>query len=174
MTRLEINRSRVARAAYWLAALLVLVPLIDYVANVWPPQLNDVQWRDAAEGLGGGFLLTPCLGVALASAVAIRRDNARLWRSLGVLMTLAAVGLLPVGADFVLNTLQLRHLVAPATRSHFEVGALKVVLEYGLVALGLLFSGLALARAGRPLSVSGPRSEAKPPVIIARPRVQKA
>jgi hypothetical protein len=56
--------------AYCVAVLLVVTPLVDLVANVWPPRLSAVEWRFGTFGLLSGFLLTPLLGMVLATAAA--------------------------------------------------------------------------------------------------------
>ena len=156
-----------ASAASVLAALLIVIPLIDYVANVWPARPGDLSWRYGAEALWAGFLLTPCLGAALGAAVAAWRGHFGTLRLLGFVLILSAVGLLPLCLDFALSAAQLRHSVPVDAMSRFQAGAAKVIVQYALVVLGLLSSGRALLRAAR----AGLEAQtAATPPAIARPR----
>jgi hypothetical protein len=156
-----------ASAASILAALLVLIPLVDYVANVWPARPSDLSWRYGAEALCAGFLLTPCLGAALGAAVASWRAHFGTLRLLGFVLILSAVGLLPLCIDFALSAAQLRHSVPAEAMSRFQAGAAKVVVQYALVVVGLLSAGRALLRAAR----AGLAAQTAPtPPAIARPR----
>src|SRR5712692_6641542 len=105
---------RLVAPGYLLAALLVVVPLVDYLASIWPPRLGEVQWRYASEGLLAGFLLTPYLGLALASGVAAWREHGRALQWFGRLTRVAVAVLVVVSGDFALNVLQLRETVPPA------------------------------------------------------------
>ena len=171
MARRDSSRAtdHLVSAAYVLAALLVVFPGVDYLANTWALRLGDLQWRYGTEGLLAGFLLTPFLGVGLACGLAAWRGHTRLLTTLGLLMLVAAVLLVLVCGDFALNALQLRHSAPPDALARFEVGTAKTVLEYALVVAAFLFSGVAALRAGRQIR-SDERSPGPPQVVVPRPR----
>lgn len=174
MTRPEARRlGQLASAAYTLAALLVLVPLVDYVANVWPARLTEIGWRYPAEGLFAGFLLTPCLGLALASAVAAWRADFRALRVFSIVMMLGAVGLLPLCIDFVLNAAQLRHTAPPEALGRLKAGVLKVVVQYAFVMAALATSGFTLGRVAR-AGAAGDAHVDSALAILARPRSRQS
>ena len=156
-----------ASAAAVLAALLVLIPVVDYAANVWPAHPSDLSWRYGAEALWAGFLLTPCLGAALGAAVAAWRGHFSALRLLGFVLILSAVGLVPLSIDFVLSAAELRRNVPVDAMARFQAGAGKVIVQYALVIVGLLAAGRALLRAAR--TGLGARAAPTPPAI-ARPR----
>jgi hypothetical protein len=162
----ERRRHHLGSAANILAALLVLVPLVDYVANVWPVRPSEIGWRYAAEGLWAGFLLTPCLGLALAVGVAVWRAHAGTLRVLAAVMILAAVALVPLGIDFVLSAAQLRHSAPPEALARFQAGAIKVTIQYLLVIAGLAAAGVAVTRAARLVR----DAHGEPPQILTPPR----
>jgi hypothetical protein len=166
VSRPDFSRSldRLMSAAYFLAALLVVIPAGDYLTNIWVMRTGDLQWRYGSEGLLAGFLLTPCLGLALALALATRRRQGRFLRFLGIVMVLCAVCVVGVCGDFVLNALQLRRSVPQEAVGRLEVGAVKTVVEYVLVLVGLISGGLAARRLGQ--SMGETRS---PQVMVPRP-----
>lgn len=160
---------RLGSAAYLLAALLVVVPIADYVASIWVLRTGDpLQWRYGSEGLLASFLITPCLGLALAIAVATWRGHGRLLMLIGSVMVLAGVLLIPACGDFALNALQLRRSAPPDAVARLEMGTTKTVLEYVFVALVVVFGGFSARRAGRILGSEG--HENRPPhVVVPRP-----
>jgi len=54
---------------YAVAAMLLIVPLTDFVLSVPPAQFSSVQWRFATAGLFSGYTVQPILGLALAFVV---------------------------------------------------------------------------------------------------------
>lgn len=169
--RPELTRGsdRLGSAAYLLAALLVVVPIGDYIASIWVLRTGDpLQWRYGSEGLLASFLITPCLGLALAIAVATWRGNVRLLMLIGSVMVLVGVLLVPVCGDFALNALQLRRSAPPDAVARLEMGTAKTILEYVFVAIVLVFGGFSARRAGRTLS-SEPRETRPPHVVVPRP-----
>lgn len=164
-----MSLKRLATAGYVLVALLWFIPLIDFVGNVWPLRPGDTQWRFGSEGLLAGFLLTPFLGLALAAALAAWRENAGTMRFLGWMAGLAALALIVICGDFALNAVQIRSTIQPPTVHRFDLGAAKAVVEYGLVAVGLVVSCLALTRTARALRGGGTHS----PLVVARERPRK-
>ncbi len=163
---------RLVAPGYLLAALLVVVPLVDYLASIWPPRLGEVQWRYASEGLLAGFLLTPYLGLALASGVAAWREHGRALQWFGRLTGVAVAVLVVVSGDFALNVLQLRETVPPAALARYDLGTAKTMLEYLLVALALAASGVGLVRMARALRASGARHAQADRVLVARKDVR--
>ena len=49
-------------ATYFIALLLVVLPVLDFATNVWPFQPGLAVWRYGSVGLFSGYMLTPLLG----------------------------------------------------------------------------------------------------------------
>jgi len=160
---------RMATAGYSLAAMLWVIPTVDYLANVWPLRVGDAQWRYGSEGLLAGFLLTPLLGLALAAGIAAWRGHGRTLRILGWLSGLSVAALLVTWGDFALNVLQVRSSVPQPALNRFDIGATKAIAEYLLVTLGLIISAVALIRTARAMRVDAPSS----PLVVARQQPKK-
>ena len=85
-----------ARATYFIAFLLVFIPLFDFVVSLGPVTLDDYSWRFETLGRLSGYLLTPLLGLLLAIVIAATRGHPGVARSIStvtlVLALLAAAG----------------------------------------------------------------------------------
>ena len=138
-----------AGAAYCIAALLVVLPVLDFVTNVWPLHLGLAVWRYGSVGLFSGYMLTPLLGALLACAVALDSGH---WRTLRVLAwssMLIAVAFVILTGLFALDAFEVRANVPPSGKSRFDVGIWRGVLKYLVVAVALAWLGMAARRAGR-------------------------
>ena len=130
--------------------ILVLWPLADHLANVWPVQPGSVQWRYGAAGLLANFLHTPLLGLSLLLLVAWWTRSAGLMRGLGLASMVAAVLLLGVMAVFAMDLQQIRAIRPPEAGTLVLVGGAISELKYltTVVAASLLGIG-AWTTAGR-------------------------
>ncbi len=154
------------RGLYAVAALLVLLSVLDFAAAIWPFLPTDVGWRYGAIGLLSGFLVTPLVGLALATLVAVEQRHATLLRVLGFVVLAAGAVLLVSIVAFALDAIQVRRDAAtPELRQLTELSAAKAALKLlaGTVATIWMGSGL-LRLPGRP---ARPIDE-KGPVIVGR------
>jgi hypothetical protein len=76
---------------YFVATILVAVPLVDFVFSVQSPELSSSQWRFATVGLLSGYTLSPVLGVALAFTVAAILKHYTVQRALVIACLTSAV-----------------------------------------------------------------------------------
>jgi hypothetical protein len=160
--------SYLGRVTYYLALLLVVTPAVDLVANVLPLQFGVVEWRYGTVGLLSGFLLTPVLGLLLASIAAASLHHSGVLRFLGVLNVLGGVVLLGVSTFWVLDMLEVRSNVPGDARATFDIGSIKAFGKNLTVALGLVWLGIAnlrLARARRGAGRTRRGSEDAPPLV---------
>lgn len=99
---------RLAPAVYAVAALLIVVPLVDFVTSSYPFIVGDPRWRFATVGLFAGFLMTPLLGVVLAMLTAAALQQAGVLRAFAWACLLAALLLVALSGSLVLDVLQVR------------------------------------------------------------------
>jgi hypothetical protein len=140
---------RLAAPAYFVAALLVVLPILDFLTNVWPPQPGHAVWRYGSAGLFTGFVLTPLLGVLVALGVAAVAEHGRALTVLGITSVVVAVLFVLLTGLFVLDGLQVRASVPPQSKVRFELGIWRAVVKYLVVAGALTWLGVAARRAGR-------------------------
>ena len=61
---------RLAPASYCTAALLVFLPMIDYLGSAWPFRPSAANWRYEVAGTISTHLVSPLLGLLLATSSA--------------------------------------------------------------------------------------------------------
>jgi hypothetical protein len=134
-----------AGAGYFLSFLLVITPAIDYATNITPWRPGSVDWRYAAVGLLSGFLLTPLLGMGIASLLAA--TGARRERVLaGLVNVLCAATLVILMPLYALDFLQVRASVPAADVSAVTLGGLKALGKHASALIAFLWMGIALLR----------------------------
>lgn len=151
---------------YFFAALLVVLPLIDFVQNVGTFQPANVQWRFATVGLLSGFLLTPTIGIVAAMTIAAVRGQGRTQRAIAIGNVILAVLLLALMAGFVLDALQLRGSVPAVRRAEFRTAAIRAIVKYILTSLLLIV--LAMRAFRIPLGRKDRTSERKSVPLVNR------
>jgi hypothetical protein len=120
---------RTAGPFYFLALLFLVLPLVDYVMNVWPLSPGTVNWRYGALGLSGGFLLTPLLGLVMLLTGSILFGHRGMRVFVGVVSAVLAL-LLALGMMlFVLDSLQVRRGVAADAMWAYDVGVIKAIVK---------------------------------------------
>ena len=139
---------------YAVGALFVVMPILDVVAQVWPPSPGSAPWRYGTVGLGANYLISIVFGLLLITAVATWQWHRRTLRFMGILVAALAILAVIATVAFVLDVIQLRPQVPhsqPGAVHLFDVGALKAVVKYLLAAVALAWVALGALRARRDL-----------------------
>lgn len=138
--------------AYGIAALFVVLPIIDTIAQVWPVALGNPAWRYGTIGLGANYLISVLFGMLGLGLLAALGSHRRTLRALAIASGIAALLLLIATLAFLLDALQLRAAVPrdpPRTLWMFDVGAAKAAFKYVVSAAAIGWLALATWRAGR-------------------------
>jgi chromate transport protein ChrA len=152
----------IAWPAYLAGFLMFLFPLVDLMASVWPVRLGQLQWRFGTLGLLSGFTLSPVLGLIMCMVAAAILEHRVVQRVLGVVNVLGAVLLVAIIVIFSLDWLQYRAAAPDDARPTMDAGSIKAIIKHAVVAITLLWLGIAGWRAGK----SEHRARrAKPPLI---------
>jgi len=134
---------RLAPAAHCTAAVLILIPTVDYISSALPFRPSAADWRFETLGMISTHLLSPLMGFLLASATAAAVPQPRVSRVIGVLIWVGAIVLLMALGGFVLDSLQVRNAAPAGTRfvsqTAFVLAAAKILL--GAVTLMVLGVG---------------------------------
>lgn len=125
--RLEDDASA-RRVLYTGAILLVLVPFIQAVSQLWPLMLGNIQWRYQAANALSSVLLLPFLGFMLLLLLARVMESRTLSRVIGVVSALLAVVLAASLVLFVLDALQLKTIVSSQQMSGFQNASARVAI----------------------------------------------
>ena len=148
---------RLSKPIYFVALLLIVTPLADFVTSVWPLQLREIRWRFASVAMIGGFLFTPLLGATLALFLATVLEHRTTQRVVSILNLLVAVLLVGMLLGLSFDTLQLRKAVPPDAQTAFRTSAVRAAFKHGSVALATLWLGLV----GMRLVLKASRDEAR-------------
>jgi hypothetical protein len=136
-----MTRRRLGRLGYVLATLLVLFPLMDLAANIWPWKLAQVGWRYGSYGILSGYFMTPLMGLMLAMGVALALEQRRVARAVGVAAWLVALLFFATTIVYVLDALQVRATVPAQARAQFGIGTFKAMAKNVISASVLVWVG---------------------------------
>lgn len=139
-----------AWAAYGVAAILVVFPVVDSILGAWPLRLGDVQWRFGSLGLFSRALVTPALGVLLGVATAAAFGHRTRLRALAILAYLGSATCLAILGVFVLDAMQARTQVAAEAMTLFNTASGFAVVKYFTGAVLFALMGFGGFRAARP------------------------
>jgi hypothetical protein len=125
---MKLNRALVA-ALYSIAFMLMLIPLSEAALSVWPMRAGTASWRYGATGLVSRALMTPLLGLAIASGAAIALDHRRMLRTLAVAAALGTLLLVSASGLFALDALEVHNRVRLDARSAFYAATLQATAK---------------------------------------------
>lgn len=169
----NMERRPVLMAVYPVAALLVLVPMIEVTAGAWPFQPGELSWRFGVAGIALKTVVTPLLGVLLAMVAGSLLEQRRVVRALSVLCFLAALGTVMVAVFFSLDFLQLRGMVDPRMRQGMTVASGTALLMAGLVAPAAMALGLGGWKATRRAGAARARKKGRAEGMLVTPRLKE-
>lgn len=169
----EFSWAPVAFATYAIAALLIIVPPVNQLIDLFPWQFGVVQWRYGALGLLANTMLIPLLGGLIAVLAAHVLRQPIMLRVLASLMILSALLITAMIVLFALDALQLRPTIRPEVRGRFDLANLRV-LATTAVTLGavvaLTTSAFRAARSHRNAARSLAESKGQSPAgVVIRP-----
>lgn len=150
---------------YAVAALLFVVPILDFFLSVPPAELSNVQWRFAAVGLFSGYTLTPILGIAMALVLSAMLKQYRFQRILVIACLTIGIGLLTLTAGFLLDMLQVRATVPRDGRAAFNSATNRAILKHVVSGGVLIFMGW---RSSRMIPARVKHRGAKPVHVVTK------
>ena len=167
-----MNRYRFfAWPAYLVGISLILIPLIDVVAQTWPLNVGNEQWRFGAIGLLSNAFIAPAAGILIVLGTAIALEHNFVMRLSGWLCaSVAALATLTLSL-FILDAIQTRVNVRPEALFSFTVATGTAVGKMILAILTLVAFALAGVRTAR--AAAAPRSIAGVPLAPAATRVAR-
>lgn len=163
-TRTPILHHKLAAPAYFVAILLVFIPVFDALMSVAPFHPGSAQWRFAAVGLLSNALMIPCVGFLLAVVTAVTLDNLAAKRAIRVISWTMVPVLATAISFFALDAMQTRASVRAQLQLSFLVASVTAIgkLLLGVVAFVLF------ARASRTTSRRPERMTAATNLLVTR------
>ena len=166
--------ARVRTPGYLIFFVVLIIPVVDYAAAMLPMHLSNPTWRFGAMGLSGGYAVATIAELYLFFALAVAARDRKVIITVGVVAAVIAVVLLGSSAIFVLDALQTRALVTPATMNRFDMGAVEAMIKLllGVVAGAVL--ALAAFRTARRSRETASRKGVSAPLVVGRaPQVRE-
>lgn len=165
MTKRLDPEEALAGPLYFVAAMLVVVPLVDFVLTAPPPEFSSTQWRFNTVGLLSGHTLFPLLGVALAFTVSAILNHYTLQRALviGCLTSAVIFGLLAL--RFWTDMADQRFSTAPAGLPAFTSAGNRAIIRLVLTTIAFAYLGW---RARRMIPAASRHKTPKPVHVISK------
>ena len=159
---------KISGALYLTAALLVLIPMVDFVTSIVPYLPGSSKWRFASSALFAGFLLTPLLGAALAMIVAGLMNHRYVLRWIGIISFLVAILLVGACALLALDIIELRASAESEVRNAIVLSGVRAIFKNLVMSASLVYIGLACRSAT--VSMEPPRAETPMAPIVGAAR----
>lgn len=158
---------------YWLAVLLLVLPLLERVVPLLPVQPLSLRWRVQALGSLSQTLLLPLLGVALAVGTAALLQQRRIVRTLALFAYAGALLLAGVAVLFALDVVQYQTAIGRDLEKYYRAAALTYLTCYFLGIAFLFWLGAVSWRAARrSRRVGAPRRPMAEPLVRNSTRAQ--
>ena len=154
---MKLNRPLVS-AAYVVALLMIVLPLIEVMLSVWPLRFGQTAWRFGTVGLLSQAATTPLVGAILFFATAFFLGHRKTVLGAGVVTGILSVVLLGAIPLFALDAIQMRSQVQANTLRAFDISAMLATIKLaGLFVVAALLTAGAFKTArnnvkGRPVA----------------------
>jgi hypothetical protein len=143
-----MKRSRLLIAmGYGLAALLLVLPVLEPLVTLLPPQPGQVRWRLQAFGALSQSLVLPLLGIGVGATTAVLLGHRRVLRVLGASAVLAGCALAVATVLFALDLVQYRASIEPALHRYYQVAGINYFTAFVLGSAFLVAFGIVAWRA---------------------------
>lgn len=161
---MKFNRPLIT-VVYTVAALMIVVPLLEVVLSVWPLRYGQTSWRFGSIGLMSQALMTPLLGMVLLVGTAVALGHRRTLLAISVFTLLIALILLVIVPTFALDAIQMRAQVRPTAHRAFDFSALLASIKLSLTLAITLLVAVGAWKAQRQMARRTPGSEADMPLL---------
>lgn len=159
---------KISSALYLASALLVFLPIVDFVTSIVPFLPSSTKWRFASSAVFAGSLLLPLTGVALAMIVAGLMNHRFVLRWVGRLSILSVVGLVAVCGLLALDIIELRATAESEVRNAIVLSGVRAIFKNLVMSASLIYIGLACRNASG--AMEPPRAETPMAPIVGAPR----
>jgi len=144
--------SRLRVAAYAVAAVFIILPLIDVYTNALPFDPGNAQWRYGVAGIASNYLISTLFGSLLGVVAGAAFESRLALRVFAIVSLLGAVFLVLMAIALTLDVVQLQNQVRPEAASLFYIGGTKALIKIVTIAGALLLTGIGAFKARKALS----------------------
>ena len=164
---MKLNRQLTA-VAYLVAALMLVMPMLEVVLSVWPLRMGETSWRFGTVGLLSQALMTPLLGALVLVIVAVTLNHRKTLATasgVALLLTLALLVVIPI---FALDAIQMRTQVRTDAHRAFDLSSLLAAITLSAAFVSTLLLAIGSWKMGKSLKRRAPAAEAEAPLLAAR------
>ena len=147
---------------FFIAAGLILIPLLDFAVSILPLDFGNLRWRWSTLGLLTGFLFTPLFAIILVCFLAAMLEDRMAQRVVSVLNLATAVILVVFLIAYALDVVQLRADLPEEDRLPFYMSAVRAGAKFLFFILAWLWLGIAGLRASKAPRTTRARRETAP------------
>jgi hypothetical protein len=145
---MRLNRPLIA-AAYAVALLMILLPLIEVVLSVWPMRFGQTAWRFGTLGLLSQGATTPLVGLIVLVTTAFLLGHRKTLLFTGVFAALAALLLIVAIPLFGLDAVQMRSQVRAQASRAFDISSMLATVKLAGLTVVLLLISVGAIKAAR-------------------------
>lgn len=138
---MKLNRPLIV-AAYAVAALMIVVPIVEVVLSVWPLRFGQTSWRFGTVGLLSQAALTPVLGAVVLFAAALALEHRRTLTVASILAIIVGIIMLALVPLFALDAIQMRAQVQSTAHRAFDLSSLLATIKLTCIFLIFLLLGI--------------------------------
>ena len=125
-----------------MAAILVVLPIFDWITRLLPLHLSDPKWRFEVFGNFSNVTTVPLIGLFVALAFSWASGDARVRRSIGSLCLALAVVVLIVAIAFIADYLRVKAEIPPKLQHAAGLASVAAVIKELLAIAVLVLLGL--------------------------------
>ncbi len=125
---MKLNRQLTA-VAYLVAALMLVIPVLEVTLSVWPLRMGETSWRFGTVGLLSQALMTPLLGALVLMLVAVTLGHRKTIATVSGIAALLALALVVVIPIFALDAIQMRTQVRTDAHRAFDLSSLLAAIK---------------------------------------------
>lgn len=164
---MKLNR-QLTVVAYLVAALMLIIPVLEVVLSVWPLRVGETSWRFGTVGLLSQALLTPLLGALVLVLLAVTLGHRRTLATVSVVAALLALALLVVIPIFGLDAIQMRTRVRTDAHRAFDLSSVLATIKLTAAFVVSLLLAIGSWKMRKAVMRRAPSAGAEAPLLAAR------
>ena len=170
VSAIESWGARLRTPGYLILSVVAIMPLLDFVAGLWPMHLADSSWRFGAIGLFSSYAVGILAELFLMFALAVAANDRKVLVAIGTVAALLALALVASSASYALDALQTRARVTPDSFKRFDFVAVEGFVKLMLVLVSsVVLSRSAFKGSRRDGATAGRVNGTATPLVAARP-----
>ena len=150
---------------YLIAALMVVIPIVETALGVLPIRAADVTWRVGALGLMSRSILTPIIAMLGALVLATVLEQRGVQRGISIAAGVLATLILIIAVVFSIDVVQMAATIRPEGKPALKFAATEALVKYVLFTIALLTLARAAWKASATSRSAAPKAKTAMPMV---------